>query len=218
MLKLELRPHTGFSELFAKTSRGEHIHHGYFLEDNDTKEFAQRRLIQLLLERSQLPAGSTVLDVGCGIGGTARYLAKEHRCKVLGLTISGRQVEMANQLTAKEAGGGKEEEEVDTAGFVKLGDGGGVRFMELDAETMGDHFGITLNKDSFDCVWISEAMSHFSDKELFFRNASALLNAGGKLVVADWFKAEDLTDVQMEADIKPIEGQISAQPPQSTTS
>lgn len=125
---------------------------------------------------------------------------------------------MAKQLTAKEAGGGKEEEEVDTAGFVNLGDGGGVRFMELDAETMGDHYGITLNKDSFDCVWISEAMSHLSDKELFFRNASALLNAGGKLVVADWFKAEDLTDAQMEADIKPIEGQTSAQPSQSTTS
>ncbi|KAL9124760.1 MAG: hypothetical protein Q9217_005944 [Psora testacea] len=201
-LKDRIRHHYELCSEYYYSLWGEHIHHGYFLEDKDTKEVAQRRLIQLLLERSQLPAGSMVLDVGCGIGGTSRYLAKEHACKVVGLTISGRQVDMAKQLTAKEAGGGKEE--VDTAGFVKLGDGG-VRYEELDAETMGDYFGITLNKESFDCVWISEAMSHLPDKGLFFRNASALLNAGGKLVVADWFKAEDLIDVQLEADIKPIE-------------
>ena len=59
---------------------------------------------------------------------------------------------------------------------------------------------------TFDCVWISEAMSHLPDKELFFKNASALLNGGGKLVVADWFKAAALTNQQLQADIKPIEG------------
>lgn len=186
------------------TSRGEHIHHGYFLEPTDTKEQAQIRLIKLLLERSNLPAGSTVLDVGCGIGGTTRYLAREHGCKVIGVTISGRQVEIAKDLTAKEAGG--EQRQVDEAGFTRLGNGG-VRYVELDAEKMGDFFNTAPNKATFDCVWISEAMSHLPDKALFFRNASALLKAGGKLVVADWFKGEGLTSAQMDADIKPIEGQ-----------
>ncbi|KAL8685103.1 MAG: hypothetical protein Q9218_007975 [Villophora microphyllina] len=32
-----------------------------------------------------------------------------------------------------------------------------------------------------------------------------LLRPGGKLVVADWFRAEDLTPAQLDADIKPIE-------------
>jgi tocopherol O-methyltransferase len=49
-------------------------------------------------------------------------------------------------------------------------------------------------------------MSHLPNKELFFRNAALLLNPGGKLVVADWFKNEGLTEKQMDADIKPIEG------------
>ena len=185
------------------TSRGEHIHHGYFLEPTDTKEQAQLRLIKLLLERSNLPAGSTVLDVGCGIGGTTRYLAREHGCKVVGLTISGRQVEIAKELTAKEAA--PKQREPDAAGFTELGNGG-VRYVELDAEKMGDFFSKEPNKATFDCVWISEAMSHLPDKALFFGNASKLLNAGGKLVVADWFKAEELTSSQMDADIKPIEG------------
>ncbi|KAI4114252.1 MAG: hypothetical protein LQ338_008025 [Usnochroma carphineum] len=48
-------------------------------------------------------------------------------------------------------------------------------------------------------------MSHLPEKKLFFQNAANLLRPDGKLVVADWFKAEDLSNTQLEADIKPIE-------------
>ena len=184
--------------------RGEHIHHGYFLDPADTKEVAQARLIDLLIERSRLSTGSRVLDVGCGIGGTSRYLAGKMDCTVTGITISGQQVILARNLSGKEAG--SKEGNDGQFGFAKLGNGS-VRFLELDAEKMGDFFNESETKMTFDCVWISEAMSHLPDKELFFRNASMLLNAGGKLIVADWFKADDLTNAQMEADIKPIEGE-----------
>lgn len=185
------------------SSRGEHIHHGYFLEPADTKEVAQTRLMDLLLERSELPSASRILDVGCGIGGTSRYLAKKLGCSVTGITISGQQVKLARELSAKEAG--PVEGKIEESDFTELGNGS-VRFVELDAEKMGDFFTDSETKTTFDCVWISEAMSHLPNKELFFQNASMLLNAGGKLVVADWFKAEGLTDAQVEADIKPIEG------------
>ena len=121
-----------------------------------------------------------------------------------GLTISGRQVELAKTLTTREAGGSAPQDYA--SDLYCLGDGG-ARFIELDAEKMGAYFSTTPNNATFDCVWISEAMSHLPDKKLFFRNASKLLNPGGKLVVADWFKAEGLTSAQIEADIKPIEGQ-----------
>ena len=194
----------GFSK-HSLRSRGEHIHHGYFLEPADTKEVAQTRLVDLLLERSELPTGSRVLDVGCGLGGTSRYLARKMGCNVTGVTISGQQVKLARDLSAKEVG--SVDGEVEKSGFIGLGDGR-VRFLELDAEKMGDYFTGSDTKMSFDCIWISEAMSHLPDKELFFRNASMLLKAGGKLIVADWFKAEDLTKAQMEADIRPIEGEF----------
>ena len=164
--------------------------------------------MDLLLERSELPIGSQVLDVGCGLGGTSRYLAKKMGCTVTGITISGQQVKLARNLSAKETG--SVEEEVEGSGFTGLGDGR-VRFLELDAEKMGDYFTESDTIKSFDCIWISEAMSHLPDKELFFRNASTLLKAGGKLIVADWFKAEELTDAQMEADIRPIEGKFLSQ-------
>ncbi len=192
------------AEEHSLSSRGEHIHHGYFLDPKDTKEMAQTRLMDLLLEKSQLRKGSQVLDVGCGIGGTSRYLARTMDCSVTGITISGQQVKLARTITGKEAG--LEEDPAKNTDSTKLGDGR-VRFVELDAEKMGDFFNESETKMTFDCVWISEAMSHLPDKELFFRNASMLLNAGGKLVIADWFKAERLTDAQIEADIKPIEGE-----------
>jgi len=188
--------------LLLTAPRGEHIHHGYFLEDTDTKELAQVRLINLLLENSKLPKGSQVLDVGCGIGGTSRFLAKNHGCQVTGVTISGRQVEIARKLTLDLPDTSAPESE---NSFVKLGDGA-VKFLELDAEKMGDYFTTDPNKSTYDCVWISEAMSHLPNKELFFKNAALLLKPGGKLVIADWFKAEDLSEKQMDDDIHPIEG------------
>ncbi len=120
-----------------------------------------------------------------------------------GLTISARQVEIGNKLSREEAG--SDQAEVDEEGFLQLGNGS-VCFVELDAEEMESFFSKTAQKAVFDYVWISEAMSHLPNKELFFRNVSELLNVGGKLVVADWFKAEGLTASQAEADIKPIEG------------
>lgn len=189
----------------SNLNRGEHIHHGYFLTPTDTKEKAQVQLIDLLLERSALPVGSSVLDVGCGIGGTSRHLAKNHGCTVTGVTISGRQVEIANRLTLEAAGLPAQKSTDPAPSRTKLGNGS-VGFLELDAEKMGDYFMTGENKATFDCVWISEAMSHLPNKELFFRNAALLLKPGGKLVVADWFKDENLTEQQFKDDISPIEG------------
>ncbi|CAD6581854.1 MAG: hypothetical protein ASARMPREDX12_000687, partial [Alectoria sarmentosa] len=201
-LKERIKLHYEICSDYYYSLWGEHIHHGYFIDPADTKEVAQARLIDLLLERSQLPTGSQVLDVGCGIGGTSRFLAKNMGCSVTGITISGQQVKLAKELSSKEAG--PVDGKVEKSGFTGLGNGS-VRFVELDAEKMGDYFNESESNMSFDCVWISEAMSHLPDKELFFRNVSILLKSGGKLVVADWFKAEELTEAQMEADIKPIE-------------
>ena len=48
-------------------------------------------------------------------------------------------------------------------------------------------------------------MSHLPSNPLIFSNAYSLLTPGGKLVIADWFKAPSLSEAQEKADIKPIE-------------
>ncbi|EMR71587.1 putative methyltransferase domain-containing protein [Eutypa lata UCREL1] len=197
-----------------------HIHHGLFRSPGESKEEAQLNLINYLLEISRLPRGARVLDVGCGIGGTSRFLAREHGCEVTGITISGRQVEIAKKLTLEDTakpliveGEGSESD------LLSYGNGGAkggiVRFLELDAEKMLEHFFSTEgNKDkeqegssSFNCVWISEALSHLPNKPLFFSSSFSVLASGSssRLVIADWFRAPDLTPEQVAADIKSIE-------------
>ncbi len=194
--------------------RGEHIHHGYWATEEskakDTKEVAQISLIKLLLDISAVPQGARVLDVGCGVGGTSRYLAAQLGCTVTGITISGKQVEIATRLTRAEAAkqradaSSSADVEPDADGFLALGGSGGkAKFVELDAEKMGEFF---EGQTGFDVVWISEALSHFPNKALFFLNAHKVLRPGGKLVLADWFKGETVGDTEFANDIKPIEG------------
>ncbi|KAK4946817.1 hypothetical protein LTR10_014320 [Elasticomyces elasticus] len=196
-LKERIRHHYELASDYYYSLWGQHIHHAYFLSPSDTKETGQTNLINLLLEISALKPATSVLDVGCGIGGTTRHLARDHGCTVTGITISGHQVQIAKRLTREESSSSD-----DNGGFTPIGtQGGRVRYQELDAEKMDAHF----SADTFDAVWISEALSHFPDKPLFFRNAARVLKGNGKLVIADWFKDEDLNQEAMENDIKPIE-------------
>lgn len=125
-----------------------------------------------------------------------------------GITISSKQVEIAKRLTKTAA---SKEASTTSAGdsgdFTVLGKGQ-VKFLELDAEKMGEHFRESDEKGDFDVVWISEALSHFPNKPLFFQNAEMVLKKGGKLVLADWFKSMDVK--AGDADIKAIEGELSA--------
>jgi tocopherol O-methyltransferase len=208
VLKDRIKLHYDLASDYYLSLWGEHIHHGYWptqeSEATQTKEEAQGNLIQLLLDISKLPPESSVLDVGCGIGGTSRHLASKHGSSVTGITISTKQVEIANRLTkaALENEASTPAASGDDDGFIKLGDGQ-VKFLELDAERMGDFF--DDQQGSFDAVWISEALSHFPNKALFFKNVMKVLKPGGKLVLADWFKAENLDETTFTNDIKPIE-------------
>ncbi|KAK3327704.1 S-adenosyl-L-methionine-dependent methyltransferase [Cercophora scortea] len=204
-LKDRIKQHYDLASDYYLNLWGEHIHHGYWATDAskaaDSKELAQINLIRLLLSISNLAEGSHVLDVGCGLGGTSRFLASQLGCTVTGITISTKQVELATRLS-KTAAASPAAAEKDADGFITLGMGK-VRFIELDAERMGDFF--AADAASFDAVWISEALSHFPNKALFFHNAERVLRDGGKLILADWFKAENLGSEAFEADIKPIE-------------
>ena len=46
-------------------------------------------------------ANMRLLDIGCGLGGAARYFAQEHDCRVTGIDLSGEYVDVANSLAAR---------------------------------------------------------------------------------------------------------------------
>lgn len=157
---------------------GEHIHHGYWIRGDESKEKAQLQLIEHLAQRANVRPGSDILDVGCGMGASSLHLAKTFHANATGITISEVQLEMANKAAAA--------------------DHLNVKFLLMDAEAM--HF-----QSQFDLLWCVESISHFERLEEFFGSAARLLKPCGTLALIDWFKKEDLTPSQIRKFIDPIE-------------
>ena len=68
-------------------------------QDGD-RHAAQQRTVRELASFAGIAPGSSVLDAGCGVGGPALYLAGELACMVDGITLSSKQVELANEKAA----------------------------------------------------------------------------------------------------------------------
>jgi tocopherol O-methyltransferase len=59
--------------------------------------------------------------------------------------------------------------------------------------------------DRYDIVWSVEAISHLHKKMDCFRAMARLLEVGGKLVIADWFKSNTATATEERKFLEPIE-------------
>lgn len=148
---------------------GEHIHLGHYGSPPGRKDFlrAKSDFVHEMVRwgrLDQLPAGTTVLDVGCGIGGSSRILARDYGFDVTGITISPQQVRRAQQLTPS---------------------GVSARFQVDDA------MALSFPDGSFDVVWSVEAGPHMPDKAVFAKELLRVLKPGGILVVADWNQRDD---------------------------
>lgn len=68
----------------------------YWKNANNLDE-AQENKLDLIARKLLLKPGMEVLDIGCGWGGLATYLAEHYQVKVLGITVSNQQVEFARK-------------------------------------------------------------------------------------------------------------------------
>ncbi len=148
---------------------GEHIHLGHYGSPPQRKDFlaAKSDFVHEMVKwggLDRLPPGTTVLDVGCGIGGSSRILAQDYKFAVTGITISPQQVERAQELTPE---------------------GVDVRFLVDDA------MALSFPDASFDVVWSIEAGPHMPDKAIFAKELMRVVKPGGILVVADWNQRDD---------------------------
>jgi cyclopropane-fatty-acyl-phospholipid synthase len=75
----------------------------YFTSDGNTLEEAQQNKLRLIASKLNLKAGQRVLDIGCGWGDMALYLARMESVNVLGVTLSREQCSLANER-AKQLG------------------------------------------------------------------------------------------------------------------
>lgn len=67
----------------------------YFRDESETLEQAQRNKCRLIAAKLNLKPGQKVLDIGCGWGGMAKYLAQIADVQVTGVTLSKEQHALA---------------------------------------------------------------------------------------------------------------------------
>jgi len=143
---------------------GEHIHLGFYPQDQKDIDFRKAKIqfVHELVKWSgldKLPRGSRILDVGCGIGGSSRILAKYYGFNVTGITISPAQVKRANELTPQDCT---------------------CKFKVMDA------LNLEFEDGEFDGIWSVEAGAHMNDKVKFADEMLRTLRPGGYLALADW--------------------------------
>lgn len=68
-----------------------------YWKDADTLADAQVAKLKMICEKLQLKPGMKVLDIGCGWGGLAAYMAKEYGVSIVGVTISKEQQQLAQK-------------------------------------------------------------------------------------------------------------------------
>ncbi len=119
-----------------------------------------------LAGRANIETGMRVLDVGCGIGGSARHLASERGCHVTGIDLTRDYVEVATALAARTG----------LAQHVAFHHGSA---LELPFEA-----------DSFDIVWTEHVQMNIADKAAFYGEIARVLKPGGHLLFHDIFSSD----------------------------
>src|SRR5690606_17427865 len=71
-----------------------------YWKDADDLAGAQRAKLDLVARKLGLRAGMRVLDVGCGWGGAAAYMAEQHGVEMVGITVSEHQAERGRRRAA----------------------------------------------------------------------------------------------------------------------
>ncbi len=111
-----------------------------------------------------------ILDAGCGVGGTSIWIAENYGSNVIGITLSEKQAKFAT-------------EEANKRKINNL-----VEFFVRDFCDTG------FQNDYFDKVVAVESVCHAEKKEYFIKEAYRILKLKGKVLVADFFIADNLND------------------------
>ncbi len=114
-----------------------------------------------LAQAAGLRSTMRVLDVGSGIGGTSRCLAKEFGCRVTGIDLTDEYCQVASMLTAK----------VGLDGLIDY--------------HQGDATNLPFEDNEFDVVWTEHVAMNVPNKRRFYSEMYRVLRPGGTLAIYD---------------------------------
>ena len=153
---------------------GEDVHHGLWSTGRESVSEATVALTRLVCHHAGVETGARVCDVGCGYGGTARLLAREHGADVTGFTLSAAQAAWAAEQ------------------------GGGPRYV------VGSWLDNDVDAGSVDAVVAIECIAHMADKAGAMAQAARVLRPGGRIAVVDWLTAPAPGPLSVRFLLEPI--------------
>jgi tocopherol O-methyltransferase len=140
------------------------IHFGYW--DEHTRSHAQSLLAmnRMLASHLGIRSGQRILDAGCGVGGSAVWLAKTYDVKVVGITPVASQIARAHRYA-------QEQGVADKVSFEQQ-----------------DYTHTAFPDASFDVVWAMESLCHAPEKRLVLAEARRLLRPSGRLGILEYMR------------------------------
>jgi ubiquinone/menaquinone biosynthesis C-methylase UbiE len=176
---------------FAETFR-RHIHFGIWDDPNNAYDdvadsiTAMDRLCQHLIKLADIRDGQSILDVGCGFGGTLASLNEQFSgARLTGLNIDERQINVARSRLD-----------------IRRGN-------HLDL-VVGDACAMTFAETSFDRILAVECIFHFPSRKRFFEHVGRLLRPGGNLTMTDFLLPEGSPLGHFDDAENPLWGQCTA--------
>lgn len=118
---------------------------------------------RIMAEAAGVQSGQMVLDAGCGIGGSAFWLAKNHGVRVIGISLSASNINRCRELA--------QEFHLDRQVSFET-----ANFMSNDFED-----------ETFDVVWNLESFSYANPQEAYVKRVHQILKPGGTWVCLDGF-------------------------------
>lgn len=140
---------------------GDELHYGLFLTGDEDLASATRAMTARMAEVCRTEQDCTILDVGCGTGGPARYLASQFAANVTGITTS---VVGVAEATARASAAGLADR---------------TRFECRDGTDNG------LPGAAFDRVWILESSHLMRGRDRLVAECARVLRPGGRLALCD---------------------------------
>lgn len=141
------------------------LHYGYHDHIARGHAAALSRMNEVLADRAAIQPGKRVLDAGCGIGGSSLWLARQRAARVVGISLSKRQVAQARRAAQARGFGGQ-------AAFAQA-----------------DYTAAPFPDQSFDLIWALESICYAPEKAAFYREAARLLRPGGRLIAAEFLRS-----------------------------
>ncbi len=160
----------GPADEIYRTVWGDNLHLGVPCGDECPHPEAMEHTNQIMADALVLGSATHVLDLGCGYGSTARYLAANFGCAVTGVNISQKELELARHR-GREAG-----------------------LDHLLSFELGDFHGLEYPDDSYDVVWSQEAFLHAADKAAVLSECRRVLRPEGSLLFTDILVRRDTPD------------------------